>query len=37
MKRLVFTALAVAGFIAYREWRKAEEAREVWDRATDSV
>lgn len=37
MKRLAMTVLTVAGIIAYREWRKAEETRGIWNRATDSV
>ncbi|WP_225939106.1 DLW-39 family protein [Nesterenkonia lutea] len=37
MKRIVFAALSVAGILGYRQWRRAEDAREVWSRATDSV
>ncbi|WP_300344059.1 DLW-39 family protein [Nesterenkonia sp.] len=37
MKRLLLTAAAVAGFLAYREWKRSEETRQVWDQATDSV
>ncbi len=37
MKRLAMAALTVAGIIAYREWRKAEETRGIWDQATDKV
>ena len=34
---VVATAAAVAGFLAYREWKRSEETRQVWDQATDSV
>ncbi|WP_223881119.1 DLW-39 family protein [Nesterenkonia ebinurensis] len=37
MKRLVVAAAAVAGFLIYREWKKSEETRAVWNQATDSV
>ncbi|WP_229658672.1 DLW-39 family protein [Nesterenkonia cremea] len=37
MKRLAVAALTVAGVLAYREWRKAEETRGIWAQATDTV
>ncbi|MDR5711812.1 DLW-39 family protein [Nesterenkonia flava] len=37
MKTLVLTAAAVAGFVVYRRWKQAEETRDVWSQATDSV
>ncbi|MBP2319320.1 DLW-39 family protein [Nesterenkonia lacusekhoensis] len=37
MKRLAMAALTVAGILAYREWRKAEETRGIWSQATDTV
>ena len=37
MKRLLLTAAAVAGLVAYREWKKSEQTRQVWDQATDTV
>lgn len=37
MRRLLLTGAAVAGFLAYREWKKSEETRQVWDQATDTV
>ncbi|GFZ83261.1 DLW-39 family protein [Nesterenkonia alkaliphila] len=37
MKRLILAAAAVAGFVVYREWKKSEETRQVWNQATDSV
>ncbi|MBE1514958.1 DLW-39 family protein [Nesterenkonia halotolerans] len=37
MKRIVLMAFSVAGILGYRQWRRAEDARKVWSRATDSV
>jgi len=37
MKRLLLTAAAVGGFLAYREWKRSEQTRQVWNRATDTV
>lgn len=37
MKRLALTAAAAVAFIAYREWKKSEGTRQVWEQATDAV
>ncbi|WP_225973066.1 DLW-39 family protein [Nesterenkonia natronophila] len=37
MKRILVVAAAVAGLAVYREWKKNEETRQVWDQATDAV
>ncbi|MCH8560913.1 MULTISPECIES: DLW-39 family protein [Nesterenkonia] len=37
MKRIVFVALSVAGILGYRQWRRAEDTRQVWSQATDSL
>ncbi|WP_238385181.1 DLW-39 family protein [Nesterenkonia muleiensis] len=37
MKRILLATAAVAGFLAYREWKKSEETRQVWDQTTDAV
>ncbi|WP_211090601.1 DLW-39 family protein [Nesterenkonia sedimenti] len=37
MKRLLVVAAGVTGYLVYREWRKSEETRQVWDQATDRV
>ncbi|MGO1522920.1 MAG: DLW-39 family protein [Nesterenkonia sp.] len=37
MKRLLLTAAAVGGFLAYREWKRTEQTRQDWKQATDAV
>lgn len=37
MKRLAFMVFSVAGILGYRQWRRAEDTRQVWSRATDSL
>lgn len=37
MKRLLLTAAAVSGFLAYREWKRSEQTRQDWQQATDTV
>ncbi|WP_235928649.1 DLW-39 family protein [Nesterenkonia haasae] len=37
MKRILVVAAAVASIAVYREWKKSEETRQVWDQATDAV
>ncbi|WP_022872689.1 DLW-39 family protein [Nesterenkonia alba] len=37
MKRVLLLAAAVVGVVAYREWKKQEETRDVWSSTTDEV
>ncbi|MGQ7788266.1 MULTISPECIES: DLW-39 family protein [Actinomycetes] len=37
MRRLAVTALLVAGILGYRRWKQAEDGRQVWREATDSL
>ncbi|WP_424991737.1 DLW-39 family protein [Nesterenkonia salmonea] len=37
MKRILVVAAAVTGIVMYREWKKNEETRQVWNQATDAV
>lgn len=37
MKKLLLVTVAAAGYLAYREWKKSEETRQVWDQTTDAV
>ena len=37
MKRILIVAAAVAGIAVYREWKKNEDTRQVWNQATDEV
>lgn len=37
MRRLVITALFVAGIVGYRRWKQSDDGRRVWREATDRL